>query len=210
MRTPVAVHLLPLGEGKHSFYAPALVIGFPSPQERGWAGEPQRGDLTKPRFLSPKGRSNEAQANGPGQRDPNRFPSPEGAERPFSIPFVPLVVGNSMMRLQQLPEFLWPRGGEFLVVLRRVGREIAEWVNTYLALSGLGAKLGGHLNPGRWPGLRYFAPLGLNQRPSGAESNPSRADLTALWAEDIGRFLRNQQALGRIVAKLRMRFGAAV
>ncbi len=32
---------------------------------------------------------------------------------------------------------------------------------TYLALSGLAAKLGDNLNPGRWPGLRYFAPLGL-------------------------------------------------
>ncbi len=32
----------------------------------------------------------------------------------------------------------WPRGGGFLVVLRRVGKEIAEWGNTYLAPSGLG------------------------------------------------------------------------
>ena len=40
----------PLGEGKHSFYAPLHVIGFPSPRRRGWAGEPQRGDLTKPRL----------------------------------------------------------------------------------------------------------------------------------------------------------------
>jgi len=34
--------------------------------------------------------------------------------------------------------------------------------NTYPALSGLGrGKLGGNLNPGRCPGLRHFAPLGL-------------------------------------------------
>ena len=49
VRTPVAVHLLPLGEGKHSFYAPPRVIGFPSPRGIGWAGEPQRGEITKPR-----------------------------------------------------------------------------------------------------------------------------------------------------------------
>ena len=37
-------------------------------------------------------------------------------------------------------------------------------VQQYPALSGLGVKLGDHLNPGRWPGLRYFAPLGLRRR----------------------------------------------
>jgi len=40
-------------------------------------------------------------------------------------------------------------------------------VQEYPALSGPGAKLGDHLNPGHWPGLRYFAPLGLNLRPPG-------------------------------------------
>src|SRR5208337_5368237 len=43
--------------------------------------------------------------SGLNQRDPNRYPSPEGAEQCFSIPNVPLVVGNSV-RVQQLPEFL--------------------------------------------------------------------------------------------------------
>src|SRR5271157_2415816 len=42
---------------------------------------------------------------GSSQRDPNRYPSPEGAEQSSSIPHVPLVVGNSV-RVQQLPEFL--------------------------------------------------------------------------------------------------------
>ena len=93
VRTPVAVHLLPLGEGKHSFYAPPRVIGFPSPRGRGWAGEPQRGEITKPRPT--------AWVNG----TPNRYPSPEGAEQSFSIPHVPLVVGDSV-RVQQLSEFL--------------------------------------------------------------------------------------------------------
>ena len=46
--------------------------------------------------------------------------------------------------------------------------------NTYFALSGLGAKLADNLRPGLWPGLRYFAPLGLNQRPCVPESK-------ALW-----------------------------
>jgi hypothetical protein len=35
--------------------------------------------------------------------------------------------------------------------------------NMYFALSGLRKKLGDQLNPGRWPGLRYFAPLGLKK-----------------------------------------------
>jgi hypothetical protein len=48
----------------------------------GWAGEPQRGDLTKPRL--------KAWVNGT-QTDTM---SPEGAEQPFSIPHVPLVVGD--------------------------------------------------------------------------------------------------------------------
>ena len=72
--------------------------------------------------------------------------------------------------------------------------------DTYLALSGLGVKLGDDLNPGRWPGLRYFAPLGLNQRPSGLNHRPSGlnhrpsglnhrpfgAGSTALWASIYG------------------------
>jgi hypothetical protein len=53
------------------------------------------------------------------------------------------------VRVQQLLEFRWPRGGGFLVVLRKIGKEIAEWGNTYFALSGLAAKLGDNLNPGR-------------------------------------------------------------
>ena len=57
---------------------------FPLPGGRGWAGEPQRGNLTKPR------------PSGLGERDPNRYPSPEGAEQSFSIPNVPLVVGHSV------------------------------------------------------------------------------------------------------------------
>ena len=52
-------------------------------------------------------------ANGLGQRDPNRYPSPEGAEQSSSIPHVPLVVGDSV-RVQE-----------------------------YRALSGLAAKFGG-------------------------------------------------------------------
>jgi hypothetical protein len=39
--------------------------------------------------------------------------------------------------------------------LKRVAR---GW---YLALSGLPGKYGVFSDPGRWPGLRYFAPLGL-------------------------------------------------
>ena len=82
------------------------------------------------------------------------------------------------MRVQQLVEFLLKADhavvGFLVRDVRRVAKAIAAWGNTYLALSGLGAKLGDNLNPGRWPGLRYFAPLGLNQRPCRAES-------TALW-----------------------------
>ena len=55
--------------------------------------------------------------------------------------------------------------------------------DTNLALSGLGVEWGANLNPGRWPGLRYFAPLGLNQRPS--------------KARNIGTLPRGQQAPGR-------------
>jgi len=80
------------------------------------------------------------------------------------------------VRGQQLPEFLLKADHAVVAFLlrdvRRVAKAIAAWGNTYFALSGLGAKLGDNLNPGRWPGLRYFAPLGLNQRPSGAESTP--------------------------------------
>jgi len=82
------------------------------------------------------------------------------------------------VRVRQLPEFLLKAHhavvGFLLRDVRRVAKAIAAWGNTYFALSGLGAKLGDNLNPGRWPGLRYFAPLGLNQRPFGAKS-------TALW-----------------------------
>ena len=124
---------------------------------------------------APKGRSNEAQAEGLGQQDPNRYPSPEGAEQSFSIPHVPLVVGDSV-RVQQLPEFLLKADRAVVAFLlcdvRGVAKANAAWGNTYIALSGLGAKLGGNLNPGRWPGLRYFAPLGLSQRPAGDESSP--------------------------------------
>ena len=41
-----------------------------------------------------------------------------------------------------IPLESWPRGGGFLVVLRRVGKAIAAWGNTDLALSGLGVKIG--------------------------------------------------------------------
>ena len=82
------------------------------------------------------------------------------------------------MRAQQLPEFLWKADHAvvswWLRDVRRVTKAIAARGNTYLAPSGLAARLGDNLNPGRWPGLRYFAPLGLNQRPFGAES-------AALW-----------------------------
>ena len=58
-------------------------------------------------------------------------------------------------------------GVGFLVCSVEWGREIAACASPYLALSGLGAEiLGDNLNPGRWPGLCYFAPLGLNQQPS--------------------------------------------
>ena len=80
------------------------------------------------------------------------------------------------MRVQQLAEFLLKADhavvGFLLCDVRRVAKAITAWGNTYFALSGLGAKLGDNLNPGRWPGLRYFAPLGLNQRPFGADSSP--------------------------------------
>jgi len=64
MRAPVAVHLprflgsdgphrgpeigLPLGEGKHSFYAPARVIGFPSPRRETVTSDEWRVDSRSP------------------------------------------------------------------------------------------------------------------------------------------------------------------
>ena len=48
-------------------------------------------------------------SSGLGQRDPNRYPSPEGAEQSSSIPHVPLVIRNSV-RDQQLLEFLLKAG----------------------------------------------------------------------------------------------------
>ena len=71
----------PLGEGKHSVYAPARVNGFASPRGSGCAGEPQRGDLTKPWL----------KARSMGTKP---IPSPEGAEQFVSIAHVSLVVGN--------------------------------------------------------------------------------------------------------------------
>jgi len=41
---------------------------------------------------APKGRSNEAQAEGLGQQNPHQSPSPAGAEQSSLIPHVPLVV----------------------------------------------------------------------------------------------------------------------
>ena len=80
------------------------------------------------------------------------------------------------MRVQQLPDNLLKAHHAVMDFLlrdvRRVAKAIAAWGNTYLALSGLGAKSADNLKPGRWPGLRYFAPLGLNLWPSGAESSP--------------------------------------
>ncbi|MGD0126799.1 MAG: hypothetical protein ABSF46_15660, partial [Terriglobia bacterium] len=105
----------------------------------------------------PKGRSNKAQAEGLGQWHPNRTPSSERAEQSFSIPNVPLIVGDSV-RGEQLPEFLLEADHAVVNFLlrdvRRVVKAIAAWGNTCLAPSGLGVKLGDHLNPGRWPGLR--------------------------------------------------------
>jgi hypothetical protein len=49
------------------------------------------------RNWSPKGAKEQSPAEGLGQRDPNRYASPEGAEQSFSIPHVPLVAGNSAM-----------------------------------------------------------------------------------------------------------------
>jgi hypothetical protein len=57
------------------------------------------------------------------------------------------------VRVEQLPEFLLKADHavvEFLLRdVRRVAKGIAAWGDTYLALSGLGAELGDHLNPGR-------------------------------------------------------------
>ena len=68
------------------------------------------------------------------------------------------------MRVQQLLEFLLKADHAVMDFLlrdvRKVAKAIAAWGNTYLAPSGLGAKSADNLNPGRWPGLRYFAPLG--------------------------------------------------
>ena len=86
-----------------------------------WAGEPHRGDLTKPRATP--------WVNGT-QTDTRAL---KGRDNPFQ----PLAYGSS--------------------------KAIPEWGKTYFALSGLAAKSGGNLNPGLQPGLRYFAPLGLNQ-----------------------------------------------
>ena len=51
------------------------------------------------------------------------------------------------MRVQQLPEFLLKADhGVVALLLRdvlRVGKAIAAWGNAYLALSGLGVKIGG-------------------------------------------------------------------
>jgi hypothetical protein len=85
-----------------------------------WAGEPQRGDLTKPR---PKVRRSRRRTEDLGQQNRDQPPSPEGAEQ-------------SMHYVRSL-------------------------------------------NPGRWPGLCCFAPLGLNQQPCRAES-------TALWGSING------------------------
>jgi len=97
---------------------------------------------------APTGRSNKAQANGLGQRDPNRYLSPEGAEQSSSIPHVPLIVSNAV-RVQQLPEFLLE--ADYAVVafllrdVRRIAKAIAAWENTYCAPSGLGQNLGDNL-----------------------------------------------------------------
>ena len=103
-----------------------------------------------------------AQAEGLGQRDSNRYLSIEGAEQSFSIAHVPLVVGDSV-RVQQYP-----------------------------ALSGLGAKLGNNLNPGRWPGLCYFAPLGLKPPktyqplgPEGAKESFSFPNVTLVVGNSV-------------------------
>ena len=57
--------------------------------------------------MSATGRSNEAQAEGLGQADPNRHLSPEGAEESLSIPHVPLVVGDSGRVQQVNTAFAW-------------------------------------------------------------------------------------------------------
>ena len=68
------------------------------------SGEVIQGEKVSGTFFAtgaPRGRNNEAQAEGLGQRDPNRYPSPEGAEHSSSIPHVPLVEGDSV-RVQRL------------------------------------------------------------------------------------------------------------
>ena len=90
-------------------------------------GNPNPGLQPGLRYFAPLGLRHKNGANRPlsqaiglGQRDPNRYPSPERVEQPFSIPNVRIVVGDSV-RVQRLRH-----GG-----------------NTYPALSGLGLRIGG-------------------------------------------------------------------
>jgi len=85
------------------------------------------------------------------------------------------LVARDSGRVQQFPEFLLKADhavmGFLACDVRRVAKAIAAWGNTYPALSGLAAKLGDNLNPGRLAWASLF-------RPFGAES-------TALWAESM-------------------------
>jgi hypothetical protein len=76
---------------------------------------------------------------------------------------VPLVVGDSV-RVQQLPEFLLKADHAVMDFLlrdvRRAAKAIVAWGNTYLAPSGLGAKLGGESQPRPLAWASLFRPVG--------------------------------------------------
>ena len=106
----------------------------------GRAGEPQRGEITKPR---PKVRRSHWRTEGLGQQNTHHPPSPERA-----------IHACAHRRTWSAPVLARPF---------RAGR----WERFAAPV------------PGRWPGLRYLAPLGLNELPLGLNPRPLALEIFA-------------------------------
>jgi hypothetical protein len=88
---------------------------------------------------APKGRSNKARLNAWVSKPPSN-PSPEGAGQSFPIPYVPLVVGDSV-RVQQLLEFLLKAGHTavaFLLCYVERGKRLRDGGTPISPLQGWG------------------------------------------------------------------------
>jgi len=115
-----------------------------------WVGEPQRGEITKPR---PKVRRSRWRTEGLGQRNHHQPLSPEGAKQsmrdvrraraiaPGGTPISPFQGSGGINTPFK------PRPLAWASLFRPIGPQETAW--------------GWRLDPGLQPGLRYFAPLGL-------------------------------------------------